>query len=97
MASSSAPIEVAPPAAAPAPTTTTVTTAPAAVTTTHTQQIVYHVYQQAAPSAGITIHCCDLKMKKLIRPALLVTLWAVWVLYLAGISKVDRLCDVPHG
>ena len=82
MASSSASIEVTPPSIHAS------TPAPVPVSTTTTQQIVYHVYQQAAPNPGITITCCDLKMKKLIRPALLVTLWAVWVLFLAGISKV---------
>ena len=83
MASSSASIEVTPPSihvSTPPPVPVS--------TTTTSQQIVYHVYQQAAPNPGITITCCDLKMKKLIRPALLVTLWAVWVLFLAGISKV---------
>ena len=58
---------------------------------TSQQQVVYHVYQQGASEAIDIRIPCNLEFRKLLRPGFLALLWAVWVLYLAGISKVSRM------
>ena len=51
-------------------------------------QIVYHVYQMGAPDAGIRIGAPSIGWKKLIKPTILFFLFALWVVYLAGVSYV---------
>ena len=56
----------------------------------YSAQIVYHVYQMGAPDAGIRIGAPSIGWKKLIKPTILFLLFAVWVVYLAGVSYVSN-------
>ncbi len=63
-----------------------------ATTTTGQQQVIYHVYQMQGDK-GININTATMtgsSFVEFLRMALIFTTFAVWVVYLAGISLVSR-------
>ena len=70
---------------------------PPVVVTTSPQQVIYHVYQHSPTAHNFEFHIpCNLEVRSIIRPGFLALLWAVWVLFLAGISKVDLQGGTVH-
>ncbi|GAX85655.1 hypothetical protein CEUSTIGMA_g13070.t1 [Chlamydomonas eustigma] len=62
------------------------------------QQVVYHVYQISGNDRGIDMPTANMNVTaaiKFVKALLLFIIWAVWVLYIAGISMTQNTCNQP--